>query len=158
MKARIVRIGNSQGIRIPKLLLEQTGLSDEVELEVRGASLVVRAPAAAGRPAGATPPTTAEDDQPYPLFGGEVSMVGEAVAHWTPPARRAGEDFDQLVERAARGEEVVVALHGRPVARLVPLGAEPRRPGSLKGRIRIAPDFDAPLPPEIAAAFRGESA
>lgn len=157
MKARIVRIGNSQGIRIPKLLLEQTGLSDEVELEVHGASLILRTSSAAGQPAGVTPPTTAEDDQPYPLLGGEISIVGEAVAHWAP-IRRSGEDFEQLVERAARGEEVVVALYGRPVARLVPLGAEPRRPGSLKGRIRIAPDFDAPLPPEIAAAFRGESA
>ncbi len=156
MKARIVRIGNSQGIRIPKLLLEQTGLHGEVELEVREGSLVLRAPGAAGPGAGSTP--TAEDDQPYPLAAGELSMVGEAVAQRAPAARRSGDDFDQLVERAARGEAVVVARHGRPVARLVPLGAGPRRPGSLKGRIRIAPDFDAPLPPEIAAAFRGEGA
>lgn len=34
MKARLVKIGNSQGIRIPKPLLEQSGLSDEVELGV----------------------------------------------------------------------------------------------------------------------------
>ena len=36
MKTRIVRIGNSQGIRIPKPLLEQTGLRDEVEVSVAG--------------------------------------------------------------------------------------------------------------------------
>jgi antitoxin MazE len=42
MKTRIVRIGNSQGIRIPKPLLEQTGLSGEVDLSVRSASLVIR--------------------------------------------------------------------------------------------------------------------
>jgi len=41
-KARIVRIGNSQGIRIPKLLLEQAELGEEVELEVRGGQLVIR--------------------------------------------------------------------------------------------------------------------
>ncbi len=42
MKTRIVKIGNSQGIRIPKLLLEQSGLSDEVELEVQNHNLIIR--------------------------------------------------------------------------------------------------------------------
>lgn len=41
MKTRIVRIGNSQGVRIPKLLIEQTGLTDEVELSVQGGTLVI---------------------------------------------------------------------------------------------------------------------
>jgi antitoxin MazE len=43
MRARIVRIGNSHGIRIPKPILEATGLGDEVELEVGEGRLVVRA-------------------------------------------------------------------------------------------------------------------
>lgn len=43
MKARIVRIGNSKGIRIPKLLIEQTGLRDEVTIEAEGNHLVIRA-------------------------------------------------------------------------------------------------------------------
>lgn len=43
MKARIVRIGNSKGIRIPKPLIEQTGLSDEVTIEAVGSRLVIRA-------------------------------------------------------------------------------------------------------------------
>ncbi len=42
MKTRIVRIGNSQGIRIPKPLLEQSGLTDEVELEVEKGAIVIR--------------------------------------------------------------------------------------------------------------------
>jgi antitoxin MazE len=42
MKTRIVRIGNSQGIRIPKLLLEQAGLPEEVELEVEDSTIVIR--------------------------------------------------------------------------------------------------------------------
>lgn len=41
MKSRIVRIGNSQGIRIPKPLIEQTGLDGDVEIAVRGNTLVV---------------------------------------------------------------------------------------------------------------------
>lgn len=43
MKARIVRIGNSQGIRIPNPLLEQSGLRGEVELEVRANQIIIRA-------------------------------------------------------------------------------------------------------------------
>ena len=42
VKTRIIKIGNSQGIRIPKLLIEQVGLGEEVELEARQDSLVVR--------------------------------------------------------------------------------------------------------------------
>ena len=42
MKTHIVKIGNSQGIRIPKALLEQTGLSGEVDISVRKDSLVIR--------------------------------------------------------------------------------------------------------------------
>jgi len=42
MKTRVVRIGNSQGIRIPKLLLAQTGLRDEVEISAEGDTLVIR--------------------------------------------------------------------------------------------------------------------
>jgi antitoxin MazE len=42
MKTRVVRIGNSRGIRIPKVLLEQTGLPEEVEICAEGDSLVIR--------------------------------------------------------------------------------------------------------------------
>ena len=63
--------------------------------------------------------------------------------------------FSRLVERAAKGEEIVIARAGRPVARLVPLAsaARPRRPGLLKGRIRIGKDFDAPLPEDVLRLF-----
>jgi mRNA interferase MazF len=44
VKARIVRIGNSQGIRIPKVVIEQAGLKDAVELEARKGQLLVRPP------------------------------------------------------------------------------------------------------------------
>ncbi len=42
MKTRIVKIGNSQGVRIPKLFLEQTRLGEEVELEVRDDQIIIR--------------------------------------------------------------------------------------------------------------------
>ncbi len=42
MIARIIRIGNSKGIRIPKVLLDQSGLHDEVELEVQDRRLIIR--------------------------------------------------------------------------------------------------------------------
>ena len=42
MQTRIVKIGNSQGVRIPRLLLEQTGLSGEVEIEVQEDRIVIR--------------------------------------------------------------------------------------------------------------------
>ena len=42
MKANIIRIGNSQGIRIPKVLLEQSRLGTEVELEVEDGKIVIR--------------------------------------------------------------------------------------------------------------------
>lgn len=42
-RARIVRIGNSQGIRVPRVLLEQARLGDEVELQAQPGRLIVRA-------------------------------------------------------------------------------------------------------------------
>jgi antitoxin MazE len=42
MRAKIVRIGNSRGIRIPKLLLEEGGFEDEVEIELEGECLLIR--------------------------------------------------------------------------------------------------------------------
>ena len=41
MKARIVRIGTSRGIRLPKPLIEQAGLTDEVELKIRDGEIVI---------------------------------------------------------------------------------------------------------------------
>ena len=42
MKTRIVKIGNSQGIRIPKVLLQRSGLGEEVDLEVQDEQIVIR--------------------------------------------------------------------------------------------------------------------
>jgi prevent-host-death family protein len=65
--------------------------------------------------------------------------------------------LSHLVDRALRGDQVVITRHGRPVARLVP-AAQPRKPrrlGALRGKIRVAADFDAPLPNDLLALFEG---
>jgi prevent-host-death family protein len=65
--------------------------------------------------------------------------------------------LSRLVDRAADGEEIIIAKAGKPLARLVPLAKKVRRrPGVWKGKIWVAKDFDAPLPPEILAGFNGE--
>ncbi len=60
-----------------------------------------------------------------------------------------------LLEEAAAGEEIIIAKAGKPVARLVPLERKKfdRKPGRLKGLIKMRKNFDDPLPPDIAAAF-----
>jgi prevent-host-death family protein len=59
--------------------------------------------------------------------------------------------LSQLVGRAEAGEEIVIARGGRPVARLVPFRVEgvPRKPGRMRGRIRMGRDFDEPLPANL---------
>ncbi len=59
-----------------------------------------------------------------------------------------------LVEEVQKGNEVILAKAGKPVARIVPYkgAAKPRKPGSMAGRIVIHRDFDE-LPSDIAAAF-----
>jgi antitoxin MazE len=42
MRASIIKIGNSQGIRLPKPLLDQTGIKDDVELEVEKSQIIIR--------------------------------------------------------------------------------------------------------------------
>ncbi len=66
--------------------------------------------------------------------------------------------LSELVERAARGEEVVIAKAGVPKARLVPLGRKvaARKPGAWKGRVVMSADFDAPLPADLLAAFEAQ--
>jgi prevent-host-death family protein len=63
-------------------------------------------------------------------------------------------ELSALIEEVLKGNEVILAKAGKPVAKLVAYRglAQPRKPGSLKGKIRIAADFDV-LPDDIADAF-----
>jgi prevent-host-death family protein len=67
--------------------------------------------------------------------------------------------LSDLVERAARGEEFIIAKGDEPKARLIPVArqAQQRVPGAWEGRVWISDDFDAPLPLEISAAFEGKN-
>ena len=62
--------------------------------------------------------------------------------------------FSKLLEDVAKGEEVVIARRGEPVAKLVPIDRQHRELGFERGMIWIADDFDAPIP-ELEDAFEG---
>jgi prevent-host-death family protein len=64
--------------------------------------------------------------------------------------------LSRLVDRAAAGEEIIIGKAGHPRARLVPYVEDrtPRVPGKLRGRIRIAEDFDQ-TPESLLDAFEG---
>jgi prevent-host-death family protein len=65
--------------------------------------------------------------------------------------------LSNLIDRAAKGEEIVIAKSGVPLAKLVPLpkSKAKRKPGGWEGKIRVSDDFDAPLPDSIQSAFEG---
>ncbi len=76
----------------------------------------------------------------------EVTNIHEAKTH-----------LSRLVDRAERGEEIIIARAGKPVAMLVGYTEPqtPRQGGQWRGLVRISDDFDAPLPPEIARPLEG---
>ena len=60
----------------------------------------------------------------------------------------------ELVERAAQGEEIIIARNGKPQARLVPLARRTRRvAGRGAGQWKIVGDFNAPLPADVLKGF-----
>ena len=63
-------------------------------------------------------------------------------------------ELSALIEAVSKGEEVLIGKAGVPVARLVRFTgpSSPRKPGALKGKIKIAADFDV-LPDDIAVAL-----
>jgi len=62
--------------------------------------------------------------------------------------------LSELIDKACSGQEVIISRAGKPVAVLRPYRKDerPRRPGALRGRIQIAPDFDE-LPDDLAEAL-----
>ena len=76
-----------------------------------------------------------------------IANIGEAKTN-----------LSSLIDRAAAGEEIVIARAGKPVARLIAYQSEkpPQQiPGSWKGKVKMSRDFET-LPNSVAAAFRGE--
>ncbi len=70
---------------------------------------------------------------------------------------QAKTQLSKLLRRVAAGEEIAIANRGVPVARLVPVppGNRKRNQGAYGDTIKIADDFDGPLPDEILDAFEG---
>jgi prevent-host-death family protein len=62
-------------------------------------------------------------------------------------------NLSRLVDRVAAGAEIVIAKAGKPLAKLVPYTSGKRKAGLLKGQIKIADDFDAPLSDELLDLF-----
>jgi prevent-host-death family protein len=80
----------------------------------------------------------------------------EEISHLdTVNVHEAKTHLSRLLERVKRGEEIVIARSGRPVARLVPLEPiERRRPLGLdKDRLWIADDFDEAVPWQVFPGF-----
>lgn len=79
----------------------------------------------------------------------------------TPPVVNVAEAkarLPELIERAAAGEEIILARSGKPRARLIGLADARKRlrvPGKGKGRFRLKPGFDRPLSPDVLALFYG---
>jgi prevent-host-death family protein len=85
-------------------------------------------------------------DLVYSLMGMKEANIHEAKTH-----------LSRLLREVEAGQEVVISRAGKPVARLVPIAAprSPRVLGRYRGQVWIADDFDAPLPPDLQAAFEG---
>ncbi|MEJ7607629.1 MAG: type II toxin-antitoxin system Phd/YefM family antitoxin [Bryobacteraceae bacterium] len=63
---------------------------------------------------------------------------------------QAKTNLSRLLQKAAKGEEVIISRGSKPVARIVPIGEVEgrRRPGSWKGALVVGPDFFETLPVE----------
>lgn len=73
----------------------------------------------------------------------EIVNIHEAKTH-----------FSKLVDAVSHGKEILIASAGKPVAKLVPITKKPERKcGLMKGKIKMAKDFDAPLPDDILDQF-----
>jgi len=67
--------------------------------------------------------------------------------------------LSQLIEKANKGSSFIIAKAGKPLAKIVPLNDKKDnafRFGTLKGKIKVSDDFDAPLPAELLNLFEGQ--
>jgi len=63
--------------------------------------------------------------------------------------------LSKLVEAVMEGEEIIIAKAGKPAAKLVPIASAlpKRKPGALKGKIKLAKNFNEPLPDDLLDQF-----
>jgi len=71
---------------------------------------------------------------------------------------QAKTSLSALVDQAAKGQEIIIAKDGVPMARLMPLAPTvKRKPGGWQGKVRMSDDFDDELSPELLAGFEGSA-
>ena len=70
MKTRLIQIGNSRGVRLPKPIIDQAGLTEEIDLEVRDGMIVIASQSVprAGWAEAAKSMRKNQDDQPFEPF------------------------------------------------------------------------------------------
>lgn len=68
----------------------------------------------------------------------------------TVTIHKAKTELSRLIEKACRGEEIVIARGKKPVVRLVAIEDKTghRKPGALRGKLKVGPEFFEPLPAE----------
>ncbi len=73
----------------------------------------------------------------------------------TVTIHKAKTELSRLIEKACRGEEIVIARGKKPVVRLVAIEDTriQRKPGALRGKLKVGPEFFEPLPPEELDAW-----
>jgi prevent-host-death family protein len=73
----------------------------------------------------------------------------------TVTIHKAKTELSRLIEKACRGEEIVIARGKKPVVRLVAIedAQGQRKPGALRGKLKVGPEFFEPLPPEELEAW-----
>ncbi len=82
-------------------------------------------------------------------------MHGLLWLHESIQRKRCQGSFSELLDRAAAGEEILIAKAGKPVARLVPFETSGKRVlGQDRGLYRVPEDFDAPPPGELRELVR----
>ncbi|MEK7270739.1 MAG: type II toxin-antitoxin system Phd/YefM family antitoxin [Planctomycetota bacterium] len=94
--------------------------------------------------------TKSHENQSVPSFFPAREEPPESVN-----IHQAKTHFSKLLRKVQRGQEIVIAKAGKPLARLVPMegAGGPRIEGQDRGKVWIADDFDAPLPDDEAALF-----
>jgi antitoxin MazE len=84
MKTKIIRIGNSQGVRIPKPLIEESGLTEEIEMILRDNEIVLRSAETTRKNWEASFEKMAERDEGILLDQKEIEMPSEwDETEWT---------------------------------------------------------------------------
>jgi prevent-host-death family protein len=135
--------------------LEDRARNEDISLAEVIRRLVAQAIAAQPEPG--EPPGEPAVREPFAAyaFRGTDARKGQSMDQSTVNVHEAKTHLSRLLSRVQRGETIVIANAGRPVAKLTPVQERPgkRRAGSAEGHFVVPDDFDDPLPDEILRDF-----